>query len=286
MLKKLIITLFIISLMLVFSGAIVYAGNEEISNFNEIINQNFNECPINITVHQAWDLLSDTGNGIQIPIDVRYKQEWDLGFIDTPYPECPIRYEYDEFQYNASFLQWFIDEFAGQELVIYCASGGRSRIVSYVLCNASFTGVVYNMVGGINDWKVEGYPIRNNTAPEAPDINGPTQVKVNTPTDYTLSTTDNESDVVYYWIQWCDDNITEWDGPYESGEDIVFTNTWCHKGTHIIKAKAMDFYGLESEITELEITVPRIKVIHLNLLNILFERFPQVQMMFRYILKL
>ena len=286
MVKKLIITVCLISLMLIFSGTIVNAGSKEKSNLNEITLQYFNQCPINITNHEAWELLTDTGNGIQTPIDVRYQQEWEYGFIDTPYPECPIRYEYDEFQYNASFLQWFIDEFAGQELVLYCASGGRSRIVSNVLCYANFTGVVYNMLGGINDWKDEGYPIRNNTPPAAPELNGPTTVKVNTPTDYTLSTTDLESDVVYYWIDWGDDNVTEWDGPYASGEEVKFTNTWCNKGTFTIQAKAMDFYCLESEISELEITVPRNKLINLNLLDILFERFPQVQMMFRYLLQL
>jgi rhodanese-related sulfurtransferase len=272
--------------MLVFSGTIVNAGSEYISNSNEIITLNFNDCPINITVHEAWDLLTDTGNGVQIPIDVRYEQEWIYGFIDTPYPECPIRYEYDEFQYNASFLQWFIDEFQGKELVIYCAGGGRSRLVSNILCNSSFTGVVYNMLGGINNWKMEGYPIRNNTEPEAPDINGPKQVNVDTPTDYILTTTDFENDVVYYWIKWCDDCTTEWDGPYESGEEVVFTNTWCHKGTFTIQAKAMDFYGFESNTTELEITVPREKTFDLNPLNMLFERFPQIFTMFKYFLRL
>ena len=84
MLKKLIITVFIINFMLIFSGTIVNAGSEEISNFNEIILHNFNECPINITVHEAWELLTDTDNGIQTPIDVRYEQEWEYGFIDTP----------------------------------------------------------------------------------------------------------------------------------------------------------------------------------------------------------
>jgi rhodanese-related sulfurtransferase len=286
MVKKLIITVCIISLILIFSGTIVNAGSEEIYKFNELNLQNFNECPINITVHEAWDLLTDTGNGIQTPIDVRYEQEWEYAFIDTPYPECPIRYDYDEFEYNETFLEWFINEYSGQELVIYCASGSRSRSVSNVLCNSNYTGIVNNMLGGINDWKDEGYPTRKNTAPNSPNINGPTTVKVNTPTDYTLSTTDLENDVVYYWIQWCDDNITEWNGPYASGEEVVFTNTWCHKGTFLIKAKAMDFYGFESGITELKITVPRNKMINLNLLDILFERFPLVNIMFRYLLQL
>ena len=125
------------------------------------------------------------------------------------------------------------------------------------------------MLGGINDWKVEGYPIRNNTPPAAPDLNGPTTVKVNIPTDYTLSTTDTESDVVYYYIDWCGDCVTEWDGPYASGEEVVFTNSWCDKGTFTIKAKAKDFYGYEGNWTELEIIVPRNKIINRPLIQFL-----------------
>lgn len=282
--KKIICIIFIISLMLVFLGASVNASNEKISTADYKISQNCNECPINITVHDAWDLLTDTGNGIQFPIDVRYEEEWNYGFIDTPYPECPRRYVYDEFQYNETFLNWFIDEFADQDLVIYCASGGRSRIVSYLLCDANFTGIVYNMLGGINDWKDEGYPIRYNTPPAAPDIDGPTNVKVNTPTDYTLSTTDPESDVVYYWIKWCEDNVTEWNGPYASGEEVVFTHSWCHKGTFTIKAKAKDFYGYEGNWTELEVTVPRNKAFNQNLLELFAERFSHILPIVRYLL--
>ena len=267
--KKIIGTICVISLMLVFLGTSVNADHEEISTADYIISQNCNECPINITVHDAWDLLTDTGNGIQIPIDVRSEQEWNYGFIDTPYPECPRWYVYEEFQYNATFLQWFIDEYAGQELVIYCASGMRSKIVSSILCDTGFTGIVNNMLGGINAWKDEGYPIRNNTPPAAPDLNGPTNVKVNTPTNYMFSTTDLESDVVYYWIKWCEDNITEWDGPYASGEEVVFIHSWCHKGTFTIKAKAMDFYGYEGNWTELEIIVPRNKIVNRPLIQFL-----------------
>ena len=91
--------------MLVFLGSSVNASNEEISTADYKISQNCNECPINITVHDAWDLLTDSGNGIQIPIDVRSEQEWNYGFIDTPFPECPRWYVYDEFQYNETFFE-------------------------------------------------------------------------------------------------------------------------------------------------------------------------------------
>ena len=163
MVKKIILTFCVIGLMLGFLGTSVNAIKEEISFAESKISPNCQQCLINITVHDAWALLTDTGNGIQMPIDVRYEQEWEIGFIDTPYPESPRMYNYEEFEYNASFLQWFIDEFAGEELVIYCSGGTRSLIVSNVLCNAGFTGTVYNMLDGITDWIKEGYPIRNNT---------------------------------------------------------------------------------------------------------------------------
>ena len=52
------------------------------------------------------------------------------------------------------------------------------------------------MLGGITDWVAQGYPIRNNTQPDAPIIDGPTTVKVNQPIDYTFSTADAENDGV------------------------------------------------------------------------------------------
>ncbi len=47
---------------------------------------------IDITVQEAWNLLNNLSNGIQIPIDVRTDGEWRGERIDTPYPENPIHY--------------------------------------------------------------------------------------------------------------------------------------------------------------------------------------------------
>ena len=47
------------------------------------------ESYTNITVEQAWNFLTNTSNGIQIPIDVRYDNEWAVEHIDTPAPENP-----------------------------------------------------------------------------------------------------------------------------------------------------------------------------------------------------
>jgi rhodanese-related sulfurtransferase len=285
--KKIVLAIIVIGMMLVSAGISVNAKKSEYNNLNSM-SLGLNDCPINITVEEAYNMLTSTADGIQMPVDVRRADEWVTGFIDTPWPECPIWYIKDLFQ-NETGLQNFMDMYDGQDIILYCKGGYRSLIVAYILCDAGFTGTVYNMLGGITAWIAEGYPIRNNTQPDAPNIDGPTNVKVNQKIEYTFSATDHESDVVYYWIKWCDDDChdeIEWDGPYASGEEVVFNNSWCHKGTHIIQAMARDFYGNESNVTEFEVTVPRSKSIEFKIIQLLFERYLHAFQIFKCLLGL
>lgn len=283
--KKIIVSICVIGMMLVSSGVTISAKTSEYSS-NNTMSQKLNECPINITVHEAWDMLTDTGNGNQIPIDVRSKNEWDTGYIDTPWPECPIWYTLDLFE-NDTWLQTFMDNYASEEVIIYCLRGSRSYYVSLILCEAGFTGTVYNMLGGISDWKAQGYPIRNNTKPDAPTIDGPTTVKVNEPIDYTFSAIDSENDGLYYWIDWCGEgHCGQWQGPYASGKEVTFNHTWETAGKYIMKAKVKDFYDNESDWTEFELTVPRNKIFHYSFLEQLFIRFPHTFQIFKKIIGL
>jgi len=282
--KKIIIAICVIGMMLLSSGISISATNKYSSY--DTMSSAFNECPVNITVHEAWAFLTDTGNGIQIPIDVRRESEWNTGYIDTPWPESPTWYIKDLFQ-NATWLQWFLDTYAGEEIVLYCAGGYRSYLVSLILCDAGFSGTVYNMLGGIGDWKAQGYPIRNNSQPAAPEISGPLTVNVKDPIDYTFSTSDAENDGVYYWIDWCGEgHCGEWLGPYSSEEEMTFNHTWEQTGTYIIKAKVKDFYDNESDWTEYEITVPRTKTFESTFLEWFFARFPNTFSIIKYILGL
>ncbi|UCF50479.1 MAG: rhodanese-like domain-containing protein [Thermoplasmatales archaeon] len=282
--KKFIIATFVIVIMLVSSGVSISATNKY-SSFNSMT-QTLNECPVNITVHEAWNLLTDTGNGIQIPIDVRTDAEWNSGYIDTPWPECPIWYVKDLFQ-NETWLPTFMEMYDGEDIVLYCKGGYRSYLVSIILCDAGFSGTVYNMLGGITDWVAQGYPIRNNTQPDAPTIDGPTTVKVNQPIDYTFSTADAEGDGIYYWIDWCGEgHCGEWIGPFSSEDQVIFNHSWERTGTFTTKAKVKDFYDNESDWTEFEITVPRNKVLNLDFLELLFIKFPYAFSVIKYILGL
>jgi rhodanese-related sulfurtransferase len=274
MMKKIIVPICIIGLILVFSGVSVTAKTCENPSDNSMP-LNLNECPINITVHEAWELLNDTGNGIQLPIDVRSIEEWDTGYIDTPWPECPIRFEKDLIQ-TPEGLEEFMELYDGKDIILYSCCGYHSFIVSYILCNAGFTGTIYDMFGGVKGWLEEGYPLRNNTKPDAPTINGPTKAGPDIVLEYNLSTADAEGDAVYYMVDWGDNTTTGWVGPIAINQEFIVNHTYANKGSYMVQAKVKDFYGNESEVTELEINIPRTRTKNFNPLSWLLERFPNL----------
>jgi hypothetical protein len=66
---------------------------------------------------------------------------------------------------------------------------------------------------------------------------------------FTTTTDPNEDPVSYQW-DWGDGNISDWIGPYESGELSFAVYTWTHPGTYQIRVKAKDTNGAESNWSE------------------------------------
>jgi len=97
-------------------------------------------------------------------------------------------------------------------------------------------------------------------APNNPIINGETNGNTETEYIYQISSVDPEEDNVWYYVDWGDAEITNWDGPYASSEVIEFNHIWDEKGDYTIKVKAMDIFESESGWGELEVTMPRNKV--------------------------
>lgn len=95
-----------------------------------------------------------------------------------------------------------------------------------------------------------------NSPPSVPSIDGPSSGEAGESYDYTLVSTDPEEDEVYYYIQWGDGEETEWLGPFASGESYLHSHTWDEEGTYIIRAKAKDIHGHESDWGTLEVTMP------------------------------
>jgi rhodanese-related sulfurtransferase len=237
---------------------------------------------LNITVNDVKLLCSHTNNGIQIPIDVRYDYEWYSGFIKTKWPECTVWYPKPLLETQAG-LEEFLEVYEGNEVILYCKGGYRSLLSSYILMGEGFNGTIYNMLGGITAWLAEGFPIRNNTAPDAPNIDGPSKGGAGVNLTFELSTSDAENDGIYFVIDW-NDTTSDEIGPFGPGVKASIVHAWEEKGTYTITAKAIDFYGNESNMTQIDIKIPRTRQSNLNLIEILFEKFPRISTIIKYLL--
>jgi len=122
--------------------------------------------------------------------------------------------------------------------------------------------------------------ILENNPPEIPTIQGPLTGKKGQELTYKVSTTDPEEHQVYYYIEWGDGDIVNWDGPYDSGEEVEFSHIWNSKDTYLIRVKAKDTYDFESGWETLEVMIPKTKI------NIFLNRFPRLLTLFEYLFKL
>jgi len=95
-----------------------------------------------------------------------------------------------------------------------------------------------------------------NTSPEKPTISGPSSGKPKQSYEYSISAIDPDGDDVFYMLDWGDGAITEWLGPYTSGQAQTFLHEWDEEGTFIVKAKAKDLDGAETDWTWLKVSMP------------------------------
>ena len=227
---------------------------------------------VNITVNQAWDLLNDISNGIQIPIDVRLDPGWVAAHIDTPYPENAKHHCHCEWD-DPTILQDFLDLYQGKEIILYCDDGSESIEAANILVAHDFTGFIYNMVGGIDAWIQAGYPTKANTPPNKPEISGKNKGKPGQEYTYTFTATDIDEDMIYYYINWSDSTTIQLHGPYHSGEAVTLKHTWSEKGTYTVKAQTWDAYFFKSDWETLEVTMLKTSnTIFYQLLLRLFEK--------------
>jgi hypothetical protein len=124
-----------------------------------------------------------------------------------------------------------------------------------------------------------------NNAPNTPDQpTGNAKGKINTEYTYQTTTTDADGDQVYYLWDWGDGTQSKWLGPYNSGVTVNATHTWTVKGSYSVKVKAKDSFGGESLWSDpLPVTMPNSYNPMLQLLESLFERFPNAFPILRHL---
>ena len=128
-----------------------------------------------------------------------------------------------------------------------------------------------------------------NQPPRRPTIDGPACGKIGTSYEYSFNVTDPDDDEVYYFIEWDDNSSEAWIGSFSSGEPTTVSHTWTKKDTYVIKAKAKDSHGEESEWATLEVSMPYCtffnRLLDYPLLSWFIELFPQAFPLLRLLMK-
>lgn len=104
--------------------------------------------------------------------------------------------------------------------------------------------------------------VNQNSPPNKPTITGEINGKVSNEYEYTISSIDPDGDKVYFEIEWfagCPG--VSWEGPYNSGEQVIKTNTWNERGEHTITVRVKDSDGLEGESSSLIVTMPHNRLV-------------------------
>jgi len=121
----------------------------------------------------------------------------------------------------------------------------------------------------------------DNVPPEQPGIDGPSSGNPRTEYTYTAFASDPDGDNVSYFFDWGDGSSSGWTEFVPSGVSVNSSHSWNKRGAYVVKVRAKDDYGLMSDWSELEVTIPK----NQQLNNILYLRFFEKQPLLFSVLK-
>lgn len=84
-------------------------------------------------------------------------------------------------------------------------------------------------------------------APEKPELEGDSRIKVGNEAYFFASTYDPQGDDIWYMFDWGDGTYSEWMGPFDSGDDCEEYHVWKQQGNYMVRVKARDVYGKTSD---------------------------------------
>jgi len=123
----------------------------------------------------------------------------------------------------------------------------------------------------------------SNVPPDTPDVQGPAKGKPLLNYKITFVAIDSDLDAVSYFVDWGDNKTSGWLGPFSSGVQTSAVHNWTEKATYLVKVKAKDIHGAESDWGTLSIKIPfSSDVPVLRFLVLFFERFPYAFPLLRY----
>ncbi len=97
------------------------------------------------------------------------------------------------------------------------------------------------------NWAMGAIVKGDNLPPNVPIITGPNYGRPGVYYTFCIECVDPEGDHLYCFWDWDDGTITQWIGPYASGETICLSHAWSKEGMYTIRVKLKDVHGAESD---------------------------------------
>ena len=182
------------------------------------------------------------------------------------------------------FHRQFWDAVFGEQIPQIGRANSDSKEDNLAIINRSCIRWCYYQLNLFGDPSLQFYEIDENDPPEKPQIGGPARHEPGVEYEYTFESTDPNGDGVYYYIDWDDGTVHEWVGPFSSGQEIIYTHVYEEKADFILRAKARDTRGAESDWAEFPIYwKAKNKAINTFFLQIL-EQFPILEKLLQNLL--
>jgi len=194
---------------------------------------------------------------------------------------------------EGDIFSWTIHCSNGQTTSGNGASNGTKSIGLFGLTNSTTYKVWVNATDptGSGRYTRKWYTFTTvSPPPSTPTIDGPASGKTGVSYNYNFVAVDPDGDDVYYRIEWGDGSpVTEWIGPYHSGQLVIVSHTFMKRGILIIKCQAKDSYDALSNWGQLKVTMPKgtayIPSLFLELIERFMARFPHAFPILRQLLE-
>jgi len=130
-----------------------------------------------------------------------------------------------------------------------------------------------------------------NHPPDVPTIIGETNGKTCTKYNYTFCAVDPDGDDVFYKVCWGDGLVNYWFGPFESGEEVILSHSFCgypdvKVNEYCVCVRAKDTYDSLGAWGHLHVNITKSKsYINTPFLNFL-ENHPHLFPLLRQLLEL
>jgi aminopeptidase YwaD len=232
-------------------GSYQYAKQASLNADNIIAALNADMIGYAITAYQ--------GNHISIYYNTQ--STWIVDYIDTTadtyFNSINLEVYYGGYSWgsdHSSFWQWGYDAVQYKEYEVNPNYHTPNDIIANM--NVTYATKCAKLFFATIAEFIQISSSETNQPPTNPTITGPVNGKAGIEYPYSFKATDPNTDQLYYYIDWGDNQYAEWIGPYQSNEEITITHIWQEKGDYTIKAKVKDTYGEESEWTQLPISMP------------------------------